>query len=180
MSAPPVRSNHDHHRRSRPSYRNNGNNNNTGSKNCTITGGPVLVPSLGNVCTTNITSAELQAWATLAKTHPEEDDVIPINKARPRRQRSGGFRNDAPRAAINNRISSDEIDAATRNNNTNNSRSTGSTPARARPSSAKVPQRVDALFENLRNLGPAATSTPTTSGLRRQKEGGFTTTYSYV
>lgn len=148
MSAPPVRSN-----RRRPSHRSNGNDN-------TVAAGPVLVPSLANVYTADITPAELQAWATLAKNY-FEDDFVPINKVRPRRKPERGLQDDASRSAM---ISSDEIDTASRN-------SSGGTPVRPRPSSAKMPQKVDALFEHLRNIGPAATSSAT-SGQRRQKEGG--------
>lgn len=146
MSAPPVRNN-----RRRPSHPNNGNDS-------AVVTGPVLVPSLGSVYTADITPAELQAWATLAKDY--FDDFVPINKVRPRRKPATGLRDDASCSAM---ISSDEIGAASRD-------TSGGTPSRPRPSSAKMPRKMDPLFEHLRNTGPAATSSAT-SGQRRQKEG---------
>lgn len=111
--------------------------------------GSMLVPSLANISTLNVTRAELEAWATLS--HTLLDDDKPNITARPRQLGSTGTLNkQRPRSSS---------DATDRLRCTQNA-----THGRTRPSTVKKPRKIDMLFDHLERLGPG------TASIHRQRE----------
>lgn len=131
--------------------------------------GPILIPSLDDVSIASITRAELEAWATLTRSCSKNDKT----GRNPRSSFSKWSPKTLGRAVPATRSSS----AAHLVGGTRSAEQPGYNGksavhrGRARPSSAKVARRADALFDELERFGPADTTTsadrPAVAGLGR-------------